>query len=357
MADNTSSTTSVVADNSEKPSRASTVTGKTSKKSPPPKPDNSTNGKMREILDIVRALNGNVNAQNARLEKQEKRLDEMFEYMNHNDEDYMSYEQNTDNFEQNNESETNEDNCSNEGPTSIFRLLSDKFNRAEQVDPKCHVDLAGLVNNSFRNGLSDENLEDMLKNIKRPENCDSLVKTRVNQGIWRLLKSHTQAEDSRLSSIQGVLLKASANIVKLVEKLSEEESFSEHLELGTNAIALLGHVNKMLNSKRKDLHKSDLDYKYHYLASASLPYTDLLYGDDTDVNNNIKEINNMNRIGKTVARGSFSRGQSRGRRPYNPYNMKGRGSFRGYRGRGFFPSTSKPASDVASKNFAKTQKK
>jgi len=33
----------------------------------------------------------------------------------------------------------------------------------------------------------------------------------------------------------------------------------------------------MINTKRKDLHISDLDYKYHYLASASLPYTDLLY--------------------------------------------------------------------------------
>ena len=38
--------------------------------------------------------------------------------------------------------------------------------------------------------------------------------------------------------------------------------------------------------KRKDLHKSDLDYKYHYLASAFLLYTDLLYSKDADVNNN-----------------------------------------------------------------------
>ena len=91
-----------------------------------------------------------------------------------------------------------------------------------------------------------------------------------------------------------MLLKASMNLVKLVEKLCL--SHSEHVELGTTAIALLAHANKIINTKRKDLHKSDLDYKYHYLASASLPYTGLLYSNDMDVNNNVREINNMNRI-------------------------------------------------------------
>ncbi len=91
----------------------------------------------------------------------------------------------------------------------------------------------------------------------------------------------------------------------------------------------------MTNTKRKELHKQDLDYKYHYLASASLPYTDLLYGNDTDVNNNVREINNMNRIGK-VGRGGPMRGFSRGRRfGFNPYGLRGRG-FRG-RGRGNGP--------------------
>ena len=66
-----------------------------------------------------------------------------------------------------------------------------------------------------------------------------------------LLKSFTQSEDSRLTAIQGVLLKESVYLVKLVEKL--ELSNSEHVELGTTAIALLGHANKMINTKHKDL--------------------------------------------------------------------------------------------------------
>ena len=218
-------------------------------------------------------------------------------------------------------------------PKSIYKHLSDKFNQTEQVEEGVHPDLAMLVNNSFRNGLSDEKYEEISRQIFRPENCDSLVKTRVNQGIWRLLKSWTQSDDTKLSSLQGVLVKASINIVKLVGKLGISES--EHLELGTTAIALLGHANKLINMKRKDLHKSDLDSKYHFLASASLPYTNLLYGDDTDVNNNVREINTLNRIGKTVGRGGGPiRGYSRGRRfRGSPYGARG---FRG-RGRGVQP--------------------
>ena len=105
--------------------------------------------------------------------------------------------------------------------THIFKKLSNKFRQSEQVDVDVHPDLVNLVTNSFRNGLSNESLYEIVKQIHRPENC---VKTLANQGIWRLLKSFTQSEDSRLTAIQGVLLKASMNLVKLVKKLSLSNS-------------------------------------------------------------------------------------------------------------------------------------
>ena len=48
------------------------------------------------------------------------------------------------------------------------------------------------------------------------------------------------------------------------------------VQLGTNALALLGQSNKQINNKRKEFHKSDLDFKYHYLSSSILPYIDKL---------------------------------------------------------------------------------
>ncbi|WAR28486.1 hypothetical protein MAR_014190 [Mya arenaria] len=262
----------------------------TTQSSSKPSQKDSNGGKMNEVLEILRVLNSNVNAQNARLDKQEKCINDIMnsEWPDEGQHDIdVPYEQ--DEFEGQFQSESFGESFSDTTENqskSIFKKLFDKFQQSEVVDAEVLSDLANLVNSSFRNGLSEGNLEEILKQIHRPQNCDSLVKTRVNQGIWRLLKSFTQAEDCRLSSLQGVLLKASMNIVKLVEKLGTAES--------TTAIALLGHANKTINSKRKELHKADLDYKYHYLTSASLPYTDLLYGNDNDVNNNVREINNMN---------------------------------------------------------------
>ena len=67
----------------------------------------------------------------------------------------------------------------------------------------------------------------------------------------------------------------------------------------------------MINTQRKDLHKSDLHSKYHYLAS--LPYTDLLFVNGTDNNNNVCEINTMNKIGKYPGQGTFTRDQGQGK--------------------------------------------
>lgn len=107
------------------------------------------------------------------------------------------------------------------------------------------------------------------------------------------------------------------------------------IELGTNALGLLGQANKLINNKRKEFHKADLDVKYHYLTSHDFPFTDKLYGDD--VNKNVKEIQDMNRLSKNVGRGSQSGSSSRGigergRRGFR-FQGRGRGRGRGY-GRG-----------------------
>ena len=324
---------------------------------------------IREMLEILQTMNKNVVSHSARMDKQDKRLDDMLAHISETSK-YLSYE--GDEYDDNMDFESNVDQFSvseqydgesleeqaelPSQPKSIYKVLSDKFNQTETLDKSVHPDLANLVNSSFRQGLSEDKYEELVKEIHRPENCASLVKTRVNQGIWRLLKSWTQADDAKWSSIQGILVKATSSIVKLLDKLGSSDS--EHLELGTTTVALLGHAYKTINVKRKELHKSDLDSKYHYLASASLPYTDLLYGDDNDVNNNVREINTMNRIGRTVGQGGGPmRGAFRGRRgrgaPYNPRGPRGRGRYQPYQS---YHSSSRTETMTAPKN-QKPQKK
>lgn len=106
-----------------------------------------------------------------------------------------------------------------------------------------------------------------------------------------------------MQTIQSLNIKASINFVKLLDKEGERLD-SESLEWGTNALALLGQANKLLNCKRKESHKQDLDPKYYPLTSPSLPFTEYLYGDDGDINKNVKDIRDLSKIGR--GRGSMS---------------------------------------------------
>ena len=275
-------------------------------------------------------MNSNLNAQASRLEKQEQKLQSLTDLM---DCDYYDDNEQYDDAcmsEQSEQAPSLQDAKKSTGG-GIFSSLLNKFQQEDAVDGEANDDLAHFVNTSFRSGLTEEKLADIVKDIHRPQNCEALVKTRVNQGIWRLLKMHTQADDNRMQTIQDLIIKATSNIVKLTDKNAESLDSCD-MDWSSNAIALLGQANKLINVRRKELHKSDLDPKYHYLASASLPFTDHLYGDDTDVNKNVKEINDLNKIGRNLGRG-FPRGSFRGygsRRPH-PYFRRG---FRGRGGRG-----------------------
>jgi hypothetical protein len=113
-----------------------------------------------------------------------------------------------------------------------------------------------LVNNIFQNGLPYHQLSELVKNINRPENCSMLTKTRVNQLVWDLL-----SEENKIQYRQGLLIKTAILITKLVNKLSEcknnenlDVPIQELVDLGTDALGILGHCNRATNLSRRDLH-------------------------------------------------------------------------------------------------------
>ena len=110
---------------------------------------------------------------------------------------------------------------------------------------------------------------------------------------------------------------SSINLVKVLDKESDSLD-SQSVEWGANAVALLGQCNKLINNKRKESHKTELDPKYHPLTSSSLPFTDYLYSDDVDVNKNVKDIRDWSKIARYSAQ----------RTPYRGYNRR-RGGRRG----------------------------
>ena len=67
------------------------------------------------------------------------------------------------------------------------------------------------INATFREGISDEQQTDLVKNIHRPGNMFAMVKTKVNQCIWLLLKPQTKTDDVKMQTIQNDMIKASIN--------------------------------------------------------------------------------------------------------------------------------------------------
>jgi len=303
----------------------------------------------KEVLLILREMNAKLNAQDARLLKQEEKLESLnvnlttcsdqYDYGEDYNVDYEQYEDSeVQNPEYQDTSSTVSVESEKKGEKSVYRTVADKITRKEIVDNEINDDLAAFVNSSFRDGLAKDKMEEMIGNIYRPQNCDALVKTRVNQGIWSLLRPSTHSDDDRMQTIQENVVKACSNLVKLIDKSSDNFD-NQDMEWGMHAIALLGCANKLINNRRKDLHKLDLDPKYYTLASSTMPYTDRLYGDDGDVNKNIRDINDISRIGRSIGRGYSGynnynagfRGMHRGRRPH-PYSRgapRGRGRPRG----------------------------
>ena len=299
-------------------------------------PEPSTNAINKDVLLVLQELSAKLTTQNKRIEKQDETIETLVQkidsFANYDQEEYQYQEQDVETagsyFSEDNDVDSNEP-CLKKQKTSensVFKNVSQKFQQIEAVDGEVNNDLASFVNSSFRSGISEDKQVELLRDIHRPANCESLVKTRVNHGIWRLLKVQTQTQDSKLKKIQHMVVNAASNVTKLLDKCGDNLD-SQDIEWGTNALALMGQANKSINNKRKEMHKYDLDAKYQYLTSSSLPYTDNLYGDDCDVNKNVREINDMNRIGRNVGRGHQSRGSFRGRQMFGNHRGRGRGNY------------------------------
>ena len=324
------------------------TSGGASSSSRPHQPNPPPTNFNAEVASILKELNENQHKLNDRLDTLATRVDSLS--YGYETEDYDYYEQFNDadtvESEQQNETSSVVSECleppSSEPPNkkqktdSVFKNINIKFNTKEKVDPDIDEELAKFIKSAFIDGITEDDQTLLTKDVNRPGNCPALVKTRVNQSIWRLLKSHTQTDDSKMQSIQNNIIKAAINFAKILDQCGDEID-GNLVEMGTNALALLGQSSKLINNKRKEFHRSDLDVRYHYLTSSSLPYTaDKLYGDE--VNKNIKEIQDINRVGKNIGRGQSgsSRGAFRGRRPFK--FGQGRGRARG-RGRGMDHNT------------------
>ncbi|XP_070563491.1 uncharacterized protein [Ptychodera flava] len=218
---------------------------------------------------------------------------------------------------------------------SLFKDIASKFLVKEQCEDPIDDDFAKIINALFRDGISDDKYNDLIKKFNRPENCDGLTSVRVNQLIWDIIRPETRSLDTKFQSVQASLVKGAICITQLVCELaklkdspSDKIDLGKLMDLGTDSLALLGNTNRLLNLRRRDCMKADLKHDYLHLCSATVPFTEHLFGDD--ITKRVKDIQEVNRAGNKIStwqqRGGYNRGRMRGRG--FRFRGRGRGNFR-----------------------------
>ena len=189
---------------------------------------------------------------------------------------------------------------------------------SQSVNPS----LADMINKLFREGLSDDKFQEMVKSAPRPENCEGLAKIKVNQLIWNIIPIQARTSDVAYQNLQASIVKSATIMTKLVDKIEDPD----HVASALDALALLGNANKQLVNCRRNSLKPAIQAEFGHLCSSTVPYTNWLFGDD--VSKNVKDIKDMEKLKKMMRKGVLP---TRGAR-YHPYPVRGRG--RGVRGRG-----------------------
>ena len=100
---------------------------------------------------------------------------------------------------------------------------------------------------------------------------------------------------------------------------------SQMVKVTTDAIALIGTANFGLNMRRRERIKPELNEDYKNLCSSLVPFTDSLFGNDSDLSIQLKGLAEATKVSRKISRRD-SKGDARkthGNKSYK--NTKGKG--------------------------------
>lgn len=226
--------------------------------------------------------------------------------------------------------------------SSTLSEMARKYQRIEVCSHELDEGLAESINSIFREGLSEESLQSISKDISRPGNCPALCTVRVNDLIWKIISPQAQSRDRSFQNVQTHLVKGSTLLAQMLEHINgmnEGEDRTKLLQMGLDSLALLGHTNRQLINRRRETLRPEIQHDYGHLCSSSVPFTDKLFGDN--VSQNVKDIQDIKRVERVITRKWRGRPQ-----PYPSYPSRGRGQyqyggFSGYPQGQFFQSRGK----------------
>ena len=207
----------------------------------------------------------------------------------------------------------------------LLKSLEADFTDDELVGAKINQRLANIASKRWGITLPNDKLKALLAKHARPENCPDITMVRVNPEIWDQMNNFRRKADLRVGNIQQALQKATFGMLKVCDKLVDQQPSTDKETLAANidAIVLLGHAVGELSRLRREQIKPALKAEFHSLcsqANESTSRSDLLFG--ADLAKQVRDAKDTNKIGKDIGVGKT--GATRFSRPYNSHHDKRR---------------------------------
>lgn len=105
----------------------------------------------------------------------------------------------------------------------VLSAIAENLNMKEKMDGRVNEKLAEMVNTlMFKSKKPDEvKTKESIDKTLRPENCESLVVTKVDELIWNRLRPQMRSFDSRIQTAQRGLVKGIALVTKMLNSILE----------------------------------------------------------------------------------------------------------------------------------------
>ena len=164
---------------------------------------------------------------------------------------------------------------------------SQEFSSKEELGKPVRDKLSKIVNTLFLNDMEEQKLKTINKNYRRPENCPTVVASRVNSEIWNenLQASHKMTRIN-LRKIQLLNVSAAYAVIEACEKVvSKFGKYKEDLSMElltplVDSLVFIGKPTKDTDQLRRDILKSRLPAKMKQLTKNLPAELELLLGDD-----------------------------------------------------------------------------
>eukprot|EP00794_Sanderia_malayensis_P020798 gene20798-22838_t len=172
------------------------------------------------------------------------------------------------------------------GNTDLLTTLDNLLLPSDETGPPISEQLAQILSQKYNAEFDMEKRKEIMTKYKLPKNCDTILVPRVNNEIWGKLNVNARRNDLKMSALQDTLLRVtSALAISADDLLTAREKgtppdYPQLIAKFIDLVALIGHVNKEISYKRRDMLRPNLNNDFKQACAREIKPGKFLFGDD-----------------------------------------------------------------------------